>query len=140
MAILTDDLEVQEKEGIVIALPVAVDIIYRGAMVKHNAAGFAEPCAAEAGSVFAGIAEEQIDNSGGSAGDLNVKVITEGSFLLTASGMAQTDVGVVIYATDDQLATKTEAANLQVVGRMVAFESATRIWVKLGHEGVVLGS
>ena len=122
--------EVQEKASELLDHPVGVDIIYRGALVKYNAAGFLMPCAAEAGGVFAGIAYETVDNSGGSAGDLSCKVMKKGLFLLTGS-FAQTDVGQKVYASDDQTISKTQASNEQQVGRVEVLESSTQVWVDI---------
>ena len=131
MAALTENIEIPEKVGKLISHPVAVDIIYKGALVKNNAAGYLAPCATEAGATFAGVAYEKKDNSGGSAGDLSCRVIKEGVFLLTGSGLAQSDVGAVVFASDDQTITTSAGANLQPVGRIVAFKSATQVWVKI---------
>jgi len=131
MAALAENNEVVEKAGKTIASPMAVDIIYRGSLCKHNAAGFAAPCAAESGAVFAGVAYEKKDNSGGSAGDEDCKIIKEGVFLLTGVSFTQTDVGQKVYASDDQTVSTTQAANEQQVGRIEALESATQIWVDI---------
>lgn len=131
MAALTESVEVIEKSGLKVAEPMAVDVIYRGAMLKTNAAGFVAPCASEAGAKFSGIAYEEKDNSTGSAGDESAQVMKEGRFLLTGSGLAQTDVGVPVYASDDQTITKTYAANLQRVGIIDEFVSATQVYVRI---------
>ena len=139
MAALTDNIEVAEKDGVIQASPMAVDIIYRGALLKHNAAGYLAPCATEAGAKFAGIAEEKVDNSGGSAGDKDCKFKTKGVYLLTGTGFAQTDVGELVYASDDQTITKTQSGNLQQVGRIVKFVSSTQVWVELMAGASILG-
>ena len=132
MAALAADYEIHEKEGNVIEMPVvASDIIYKGAMVKINAAGYAEPMAAEAGAFMAGIALEQQDNSSGSAGDLDVLIRTEGVFLMTSAGLAQADVGSLVYASDDQTVSTVQGANEIQVGRIVKYVSATQAWVKI---------
>ena len=141
MTALAANKEIIEKEGKVVSMPVvASDIIYKGALLKVNADGYAAPCAVEAGSVFAGIAESEADNSSGSAGDKYVNVKTKGVFLLTGASFAQADVGSVVYASDDATITKTEAANLQIVGRIVKYVSATQVWVQIGEEGTTLGA
>lgn len=142
MTALAANKEVLEKVGGVEVHPVvADDIIYKGAMCKINADGNLAPCASEAGSVFAGIATHQVDNTGGSAGDLDAKVKTEGLFLLTIAGADLTVVGSLVYATDDQLVTVTGAASLQVVGRIKQYVSATQVWVDIAdRHSVVVGS
>lgn len=132
MAALTASIEIDEKDGVIHSAPMAVDIIFRGAMLVHNAAGFLAPVTgAEAGAVFAGIAEEEVDNSGGSAGDLNCKYRKDARWLLTGTSFAQADVGTPVYGSDDQTVTKTFAANLPRIGVIDEFVSATQVWVKI---------
>jgi predicted RecA/RadA family phage recombinase len=136
MAALTDNIEVIEKDGVVHDGPMAVDIIYRGAIVMHNAAGYLAPAASGNGSYFAGIAEEKKDNSAGSAGDINCRYKRDGVYLLTGAGFAQTDIGEKVYASDDQTITKTATTNV-LVGQVVEFVSATQVYVRLERNSVV---
>jgi len=134
MAALTDDIEVLMQEGKLQGFPVvASDIIFRGALVKHNAAGFLEPCSAEAGATFAGLAFERIDNSSGAAGDLVVRVTRNGMHLLTGAAFTQADIGEQVFASDDQTVSTTQGANEQLVGTIIRLESATQIWVDIEH-------
>lgn len=139
---LTAKRQVEEKEGVLRQYAVvADDIIYQGALCKINAAGYLAPCAAEAGAIFAGICESGADNTGGAAGDKNAVVKKKGVFKLPISdALTIANIGDVVYATDDADCTITEAANLQIVGRIVGFIDANYAWVELMHEGVVLGS
>lgn len=127
---LASSINVEEKDGVLHSSPVAVDIIYRGAMVMYNTSGFLAPCATGAGNVFAGIAEEEVDNSAGSAGDVECKHKSEGVYLLTGAGFVQGDVGEDVYASDDDTVTKTSLNNPKV-GKIMKFVSATQVWVKL---------
>jgi hypothetical protein len=66
-----------DQTGPIRYLPVAVTKIWSGAVVMLNSSGYATHGAASAGNealTIAGIAEETVDNSGGSAGDLYVRV------------------------------------------------------------------
>jgi predicted RecA/RadA family phage recombinase len=130
MAALTESVNVVEQHGVLLSSPMAVDVIYRGALVMHNAAGFLAPCAAESGAVFAGVAEQEIDNSVGAAGDKECRHIHDGRFLLTGAGFVQGDVGEIVYASDDQTITKTAGSNV-LVGKIAKFVSATQVWVLL---------
>lgn len=82
-------------------LPViAADIIYEGAAVGLVAAsGHARPLSG--GDRFVGFAEAKVDNSAGSAADLNVRTVKRGQVQLSVSGAVITDVGQPVYATDD---------------------------------------
>ena len=130
MAALTESKEVPEKDGIIHAAPMAVDIIYRGALVVYNAAGYLAPASGASGEIFAGVAEEEVDNSAGSAGDEVCRYKKEGIYLLEGAGLAQGDVGEQVYASDDQTITKTAGTNAPV-GKIVEYVSATQVWVKL---------
>jgi len=125
MTALTDNKEVAEKHRRLLESPMAVDIIYKGAIVKINAAGFLAPMAAEVGALMGGVAYEKKDNSGGSAGDLNCKALREGVFEFVAVGLVQADLGSIAYASDDQTVSKTQASNEVAVGKIVEVISAT---------------
>lgn len=132
MSALSDNVQVQRQDGQMKAHRCAVDTIYEGAICKINAAGFLAPAAAELGAVFAGIAVEKVANeSPYSAGDQYCRVYKTGIFLLTGSGFAQADVGLPVYATDDQTITKTNAADKQLVGTIEEYHSSTQVWVRI---------
>lgn len=79
---------------------IAADIIYEGAAVGLvDASGHARPLTSA--DLFKGFAEEKADNSSGSAGAINVRVIKKGSIKLAISGAVITDVDQPVYATDD---------------------------------------
>lgn len=78
---------------------IASDIVYQGAAVGDNASGYGRPLTS--GDPFRGFALEKVDNSSGSAGDLNISLLTKGNIQLAVSGLAITDVGRPVYATDD---------------------------------------
>lgn len=137
MAALSAKTDREEKEGKIVSHPVvASDIIYAGALVKHNAAGFLAPCAAEAGAVFAGVAVESIDNSAGSAGDKSCRVEKKGNFLMNGTGLSQADVGSAVFASDDNTVSTTQGSNEQQVGRIVEFISATQVRVKIDLDAI----
>jgi len=77
-----------------------IDIIYRGGFVGlHPVTKYAK--AFEPGDIFVGIAYENVDNSGGSAGDEKVRVYVDGDFEHALSSAAIADAGKPVYATDD---------------------------------------
>lgn len=107
--------------GDVNELPViANDIIYEGAAVGDNASGYAQPLVA--GDPFRGFAESKVDNTGGSAGDKTVRVLSRGKVKLAISSLAITDVGKDVYASDDNTFTLTQGSNTRIgsVHRWVA--------------------
>ncbi len=78
---------------------IAADIIYQGAAVGDNVSGYMRPLVSA--DPFRGFALEKCDNAAGSAGDKNVKLLVRGKIQLAVSGLAITDVGRPVYATDD---------------------------------------
>ena len=86
--------------------------IYKGALVGLSSGGYAQPLTA--GDRFAGVAYEEMDNSTGSAGDLNVRVYTLGDFGMTLTGATVADIGRPVFASADDTLTFVGAANSYV--------------------------
>ncbi len=79
---------------------IASDIIYEGAAVGLvSASGHARPLTSA--DRFVGFAEAKADNSAGAAAAINVRVVKKGSVILPVTGAVITDVGLPVYATDD---------------------------------------
>lgn len=92
---------------------IAADIIYEGAAVGENAAGYARPLVAA--DPFLGFAEFKADNSLGSAGDINVNVRQRGRIQLPISGLAITaNDRPAVYASDDDTFTLTATSNSKI--------------------------
>lgn len=136
MTALVEKIDREEKEGKLLAAPVAVANIHSGALCKYNAAGFLAPCSAEASTVFAGVAFESCDNSAGSAGDVVCRVKKEGAFLVAGSGFTQADLGKEVFASDDNTVSTTQGSNEQSVGHIVEFVSATQVRVKIDKAAI----
>ncbi len=91
---------------------VASDIIYEGAAVGDNGSGYARPLVA--GDPFLGFNRARADNSSGSAGDINADLNEAGKIQLAISGLAITDVGKDVYASDDATFTLTSSSNSRI--------------------------
>lgn len=103
---------------------IASDIIYQGAAVGENASGYARPLAAA--DPFLGFAEEKVDNSAGSAGDLNVRVKSKGYIKLAITDLAITSNDrAAVYASDDNTFTLTAASN-SLIGHVAQ-------WLETGY-------
>jgi hypothetical protein len=101
--------------------------IFKGALVGL-ASGYARPLAA--GDLFVGIAYEEIDNTGGVAGDRSVRVYTLGDFGHPLTGAAQSNIGDAVYASADDTLTLTSTAN-SYVGRAIDVPAAGEIILRL---------
>jgi len=123
--------EAKRKDGRLISYPMAAVKIPKGALVSINSAGYATNASDTAGETFAGVAYETVDNSGGSAGDLSIRVETTGTFVFVDGGGngAQTDVGVAFNIVDNQ--TVTDAATTNGIKAGVAVESISPTQVRI---------
>ena len=105
--------------------------IYKGALLMVlRGTGYAVDAANTALGQVIGVAMEEVDNSGGSAGDLNVKVMT-GTQLFTKGTAAITDIGTMAGAVDKDVVTAGEGTEVVNVGRVVGLKSTTHVWVDL---------
>ena len=135
MSALTRDRATPYREGIEIEYPVAANTkIFAGALVCVNATGYAAPAADTSGYRFAGVAMEQVDNSGGSGGAKVVRLRRAGVFEFDAVSITQGMVGVDMYAADDHTFDDTEGPTNDIrVGRLVKYVSATRGWIDIAR-------
>lgn len=129
-----------ESCGLVRRIPVAASTkIYNGALVLIDSSGNAIPAASASGNnalVVAGIAEETVDNSAGSAGDLSVRVkanCSEAAYGFVNSGSAAIDathVGKLAHATDDQtVANAASSTNRPIVGWIHSLDEDGLVYV-----------
>ncbi|SEH51448.1 hypothetical protein SAMN05216228_100223 [Rhizobium tibeticum] len=103
----TRDYQLGDKEEYPV---IASDIIYQGAAVGENGAGYARPLVAA--DPFIGFAMETIDNSGGAAGAKGVNLRKKGNIVLPIAGLAITaNDRPAVYASDDDTFTLTAAGN-----------------------------
>ncbi len=124
------------KDAILIALLVAASTtIEAGKMVAVNAAGYAVEASDTASTIVIGVAEETIDNSDGSNGDLSVLVQRKQAFKMKNSATAavtQASVGSSVYVEDDEtVAIASGPTNDIVAGTCLGVES-DGVWVEIG--------
>lgn len=125
---VTENQLVKRQGGCIRSYPVAASTtIYGGSLVFLNGAGYADDDTATGANAFAGVARSKADNSAGSAGDINVEVDADGTFELTGSGFAQSDVGKPLYATDNYVVTTAYAAAAVRIGRVEEYISSTKV-------------
>jgi hypothetical protein len=102
-------------------------IIFKGAIVGIDAAGFAKPAVAGAGIRVAGIAAESV-TGGASNGAVSVEVETRREYLFAASSITQVMLGSSMLVVDDNTVDETSAGSASV-GSMTEFVSTTSCWV-----------
>lgn len=106
--------------------------IYAGSIVMLNSDGLAVPAAAAASNQgCVGIAVEKVVSA--SSGDEYV-LVQEGTVLLPGTTMADTSIGALCYAGDDNDVDETQGTNEPVAGVIQEVKSATEVWVEMGLE------
>ena len=131
-AVLTADRNTSSKETPLLSYPVGVDILYKGALVCVNASGYLMAAADTAGySRVVGVADEKVDNSGGSAGDLNCRVRSGRAFQFGATSITQAMLGQTMYVVDDQTFDDSDQDNAIVAGVLVQYVSTTSGWLHI---------
>jgi len=102
------------------AIPAASGaVVFEGSMVSESATGYGDQLAVT--GKFVGHCYAKADNTDGADGAIDIQVYT-GKYRLKSylSGLAITDVGKKIYATDDNVITLARNAAL-LVGKVVRF-------------------
>jgi len=100
---------------------IASDIIYEGAAVgESSSAGTVRPL--QAADNFVGFCLEKADNSAGLAAAIKAKCATRGYVWLTVTNIDNIDdLGVAIYASDDDTFTTASTGNTQI-GKLVRYD------------------
>ena len=129
---------VTPQRSVVLArLPMpAGEVIFAGALVVLNAAGYAAPGTAAAGLRAMGRCEQTVDNSEGADGEASVLVRREGTFLWgNASGADQVtlqDLNRNCYILDDQTVARDSDGGARSPAGIVAGVEEGGVWVELG--------
>jgi hypothetical protein len=138
MSALSADRNTPRIEGNLRVLDMAASmLIYAGALVMRDASGNAKKGATALGSHGAGRAEERVDNSSGSAGDLTIKA-REGIFRWDNSSagdaITKAEIGKVCYIVDDHTVAKTSGSNTRSPAGIVADIDDQGVHVLMGED------
>lgn len=129
--------------NVVIALtllaPVAAATrIYQGSAVALNTSGNLVPASADASLRVIGVAEEEADNSAGSAGDLTVAP-RRGTFPFDNSGttaaVTAADIGRPCFAVDDNTVARHSAMGTRPIMGIVMGVEDGKVFVEVGVRG-----
>jgi hypothetical protein len=111
--------------------------IFHGSVIAKNAAGFLVPASDTVGLRVVGVAQEQVDNTGGADGALSVKYITALSVKMANDGtspVAQANLYAgVVYIKDDNTV-QASGANGVVAGCAESIEPDGTIIVYIAPE------
>ncbi len=136
MTALTKDRNTKERNLAFLNLLVATGVqIHAGSLVCLNSSGYAVPGSTATGLKAIGRAEEGVDNSDGSDGDLTVKVKV-GTFLYGNSSstdeITAADIGNLCYIADDQTVAKTSASSTRSPAGYIVDVNDEGVWVTTG--------
>lgn len=95
--------DLQRSVGDMESMRLGVTKVYKGDIVVLKTDGYAYSAyeTGATGDQFVGVAAETVDNTGGSAGDKEVRVWLTGIFTFDiASSTIETDLGLTVYATE----------------------------------------
>jgi len=109
-----------------------------GALVSIDASGYAENSTATASLVCIGVCAEECDNSAGSAGDIDCKVLT-GLFWFTNSGtnaVAQTHMDELCYVEDNNTV-GSSSSSTHAAGYVRGVDATKGVLVAVGLGNVI---
>lgn len=131
MSAATSSIDTPQRTGFQVSDPVAAATkIFAGTIVALDALGNANPGADAAGLKVRGIAQEDVDNSAGSAGDLRV-LVKPGVFKMNNSGthaLTEAHVGLKCFVEDDNTVSSDKGTNSIIAGTVLQVES-DGVWV-----------
>lgn len=115
--------------------------VYQGSLVAINQAGNLVPASADASLHVVGVAEEEVDNSSGSAGDLSCAP-RRGVFYLANSSstdaITDADIDRPCYVVDDNTVARTSNGGARPVAGIVVGVDGFGVAVSVGMPGVPL--
>lgn len=132
----TEDINTQRKDGEYVAFPVAQgEHIYGGTLVTLDNDGNAESGTDGSNRTFAGVADEEVDNSGGADGDKWVKCWRQHSHHLDTYNSWKFDQdtvnGWVYVYNDNQVADDGDVSNNVHAGVIEKVEDDGSVWVNI---------
>lgn len=137
MTALSADRDTKRKDADLFSGPVTAAVhIFAGSLVVVDASGNIKPAVTATGLVAAGRAEQNVDNTGGSAGAVTVQY-RKGTFLFnnSASGdmIARANIGASCYIVDDNTVALTSGSGTRsVAGTVIDIDSVSgNPWVKI---------
>jgi hypothetical protein len=134
MAAATADRETYKKPGKLVAYAMGAVQLFKGTFVfvqQADGNAYAARTTNTITDVFVGVAFENVNNSGGTAGAMKMLVEKEGDHEFVTSAATQT--WVPVYALDNQTVTLTSATTNVKVGYVVEYISSTNVRVRIDN-------
>ncbi len=131
---LTQDRNTPMMDGELIVLPVAANaVIYAGALVVANAAGYVAPGSTATTLTYLGRAEDAVVNTGGADGAKTVRVRRKKAFKYRNSGtdpVTQAGLGKVCYIVDDETVAATNGTSTRSAAGIVIALDSDGVWIQ----------
>ena len=133
MTATTEGRNTKRRAAELLSFPASATKILAGTIVVLASTGNAEMGTTATGKVCVGVADDTVDNSGGSAGDLQVPV-RRGCFQFANSAstdaLANTDYGATCYIVDNQTVAKTDGSSARSKAGIVRGVDSNGVWVE----------
>ena len=126
MAATTTDRDSKRSDGKLKSLKMAAVKMPKGVLACINTSGYVTNGADTASFLFAGVSYEDVDNSAGSAGNMEIRIEKTGEhlFVFGAGNAAQTSIGKEVCITDNQTvddaATTTNDVKCGVIAEVIS--------------------
>lgn len=134
MAALSSDRNTPLSSGDLRSGAVAASqLIYAGAIVMRNAAGFLVKGSTATGLIGVGRAEHRADNASGSAGDMQLRYrpgVYQFANSASTDEITAADIGALCYVVDDQTVAKTAATATRSPAGFVEDVDEQGVWVR----------
>lgn len=137
MADTTVSIPIDRRSGNIILVPIAATTkILQGTIVCRNASGYAVPGSDTANLVTLGLAAEEVDNTGGAAGDLSVRVERGETYKLLNDPTNPVTIasimtaGAAVIKDNQTVCVAAGATNDIPVGRPVQVD-ADGVWIEI---------
>ena len=131
MTALAISYDAHQKDGELVAYPVAANVtVFKGGLVGL-AGGYAVPASDTAGMPFVGVAHETMLNTGGAAGARLVRVQKTGSFVYPKVGAVQADVGKQALVVDSVTVSTAATTNNIVAGYVAELLDGGHVRVRI---------
>jgi len=133
MTALSSPYDARRKDGSLLASAMAAEArIYKGGLITvATATGLAQPGTDGAGLVFAGVAYESADNTGGAAGARTVRILKTGVYTYAKTGASQTNVGKVVFLVDDNTVSIAATTNNIACGIVVGVPDGSHVQIRI---------
>jgi len=105
--------------------------VFAGAIVMLDALGNATPGATATGLIARGVAQKNVDNSGGAAGAVTVSSMKGCFRFKNDASVTRTDIGKTAYVVDDETVANTDGTNTRSALGTITDVDAIGVWVAI---------